>query len=490
MVIVRTLVVAACVAMSAPLLAQDTTPVKAERGAETTKSLYAPDRDYLRERLELMRRSQVPDFDRTKTQNGWPSFVRAVSSSRGAVALAASGPALKKWIEDGGQGGSRSYQDLLDAAAGLCKDATPELIAEGREFLDRFNASSLAFELDALTNEIAFVEGVTLESPAMFHLLPHLGDARQTARLCAARMSYASIMGDEKALVRAYANLLSLARACSYEGYLISTLVSNAIDSLAYQRLIEVLAAKPVSASTLRELLRASGASPRADWATAIDGERLCSLDTLNWVYTTSSFEMLDAMQSGNGNRIAGGIVGKLKSWAYAPREEALGKLDSFFLTAKQAFDADSAVATAAIAKSSTIANEIADSTRLAPASIIMPALVRAVQIERTTRTLRSGLRVVLAVELFRAEQGKLPESIDDLAEILGKEQPIDWEDPARLPPRYLKRDEARGYVVYSVGRDGTDDRGTRDAANPFGEPSKKAAADYILNWVEPPASK
>lgn len=480
----------ACWAGCVPAVAQEAKPAPGGQVAEAATSLYPADRAYLRERLELMRRTQVPDFDRVITSNGWPAFTRAVSASRGAVVFAASSPVVKQWVEDGGSNSGRSSQDLLDAAAGLRNDATPELIAEGRRFLDQFNSSNLAFELDALSNEVAFVASDMLESPAMLHLLPHLGDARQAARLCAARISYASIAGDEKALIRAFTNMQALAKACSHEGYMISSLVSNAIDNLACQRLTEVLAARPVSAATLRELLNVTEGSSRADWAVAIDGERLCTLDTLNWVYVTSNYKLLEAMQSSNGKRITDGIVGKLKSWGYAPREEALSKVDSYFLAIKPAFDADPVAAAAATSKAEGIAKEVNDSARLAPAAILIPTLVRAVQVERTTRTMRAGLRIVLAAEIYKAEQGKLPESIDDLAATIGKAPLVDWEDPARLPPRYAKRDGAPGYVVYSVGRDGTDNRGTRDAANQFGEPGKNEAADFILSWVEPPAGQ
>jgi|GEM_PF-4433810 len=466
-------------------VAQDSPVVTPAKPVTDTKSLYPPDRDYLQERMELVRRTQVPNFDPFNMSNGWPTFLRVVSGSRGAMVFATASPGVKAWIAAEPQG-SRSTQDLLDAASGLCKAATPELIAEGRRFLDQYNESPLAAELDMLADEPMFVPAGPMESPALLHLLPHLGDARQTARICAARMSYASIVGDEKALIRAYSNVLALSKPCSYEGYVISSLVSNAIDSLAYTRLTEVLRARPVSAATLRELLRVTEAAQRAEWSISLDGERLSSLDSLNWVYVTSNFKMFEKLSSPSKSKLGDGLMDRLRTWTFAPREESLAKLDEFFLSLRSAMDPDATVAADAVAKSEALVKELGESPRYYPASILMPAMVRTVQVERMTRTSRSGMRLILAIEAFRTERGELPKTIEELSGILGKEPLLDWHDPVRLAPRYKAIDAAPGYVVYSVGRDGIDHGGIRDGANPTGEAGKGSPADCILNWVEP----
>ena len=65
--------------------------------------------------------------------------------------------------------------------------------------------------------------------------------------------------------------------------------------------------------------------------------------------------------------------------------------------------------------------------------------------------------RTALAVERYRLATGQLPEDLSELVPSHLEEIPLDPFDGR--PLRYKKRDG--GYVVYSVGPDGTDDGGT-----------------------------
>ncbi len=66
--------------------------------------------------------------------------------------------------------------------------------------------------------------------------------------------------------------------------------------------------------------------------------------------------------------------------------------------------------------------------------------------------------RTGLAVERYRLAKGRLPETLTDLVpEYLGS-VPLDPFDGAALRYQPL----AKGFVVYSVGRDGWDDGGLR----------------------------
>ncbi len=64
-----------------------------------------------------------------------------------------------------------------------------------------------------------------------------------------------------------------------------------------------------------------------------------------------------------------------------------------------------------------------------------------------------------LAIERFRLAEGRLPDSLDELAPAFLDEVPVDPFDGQ--PLRYRRLDD--GYVVYSVGTDGQDDGGQDD---------------------------
>lgn len=75
------------------------------------------------------------------------------------------------------------------------------------------------------------------------------------------------------------------------------------------------------------------------------------------------------------------------------------------------------------------------------------------------------GTRALLAVELWRAEQGEYPASLDELTPRLLARMPMDPYTGELLRYRRLAEpdDLGRGYVLYSVGLDGVDDGGKED---------------------------
>src|SRR5690606_20862090 len=72
------------------------------------------------------------------------------------------------------------------------------------------------------------------------------------------------------------------------------------------------------------------------------------------------------------------------------------------------------------------------------------------------------GVRTVVAIELFRAETGRLPEGLDEVASLLDGDAPIDTFTTGR-PFIYNRADQpdGRDYLLYTVGADGIDNGGT-----------------------------
>ena len=100
------------------------------------------------------------------------------------------------------------------------------------------------------------------------------------------------------------------------------------------------------------------------------------------------------------------------------------------------------------------------------------------------------GVRLMLALEIYRDEQGGYPESLDALAPGILDAIP---EDPFAADGRFVYRridrssdEHGRGYLLYSVGADGVDDGGVIDEERPLRALSRKAnvGTDYVFNVV------
>ncbi len=75
---------------------------------------------------------------------------------------------------------------------------------------------------------------------------------------------------------------------------------------------------------------------------------------------------------------------------------------------------------------------------------------------EATSQAFSGMVTTALAVERFRLDRGRLPGQLQELTPQFLEAIPMDPFDGA--PLRYRRLD--RGYVIYSVGADGHDDRG------------------------------
>ena len=86
--------------------------------------------------------------------------------------------------------------------------------------------------------------------------------------------------------------------------------------------------------------------------------------------------------------------------------------------------------------------------------------------------------RIAIMIELYRREQGKLPESLAEL-EIAGQELPLDPFTGQDL----IYRPTDSGYLVYSLGEDRQDNGGPTKEPVPYGQPS-----DHGLRFrISPP---
>jgi hypothetical protein len=103
---------------------------------------------------------------------------------------------------------------------------------------------------------------------------------------------------------------------------------------------------------------------------------------------------------------------------------------------------------------------------------LTLPALARATVRDASHRARLRVVQTGLAIERYRlANGGRLPSTLDALVPKYLAAPPV---DPFTGEPLLFKA-RAQGYVVYSVGEDGSDDDGT---PLPSGSPAKKPPHD------------
>src|SRR5690606_11926205 len=96
------------------------------------------------------------------------------------------------------------------------------------------------------------------------------------------------------------------------------------------------------------------------------------------------------------------------------------------------------------------------------------------------------GTRLMLALEIYRAERGAYPERLDDLVPGVLAAVPTDPFSGRPYAYRLLSAGEAPGrwpYTLSSVGADGVDDAGSGDASRPYEAlRDSEKGTDFIVN--------
>jgi len=356
--------------------------------------------------------------------------------------------------------------------------------------IDYANQQGLLRELDAVAKAPRVV-WPKLRGPLIDSLFPALGQSRNLARMGAARMEIAAGRGEWDEFARAFEHTLGVSRACDAQGFLVSKLVSVAIDTLAVERARRIIAAGAVTEPALRRLLAAMDASPRVPFVDTIESERLGAMDTIQNGFT----------DDGNGDGML--ILTKLRTMSgeappSGPGSWRIINVAGLILPGKRAtiakgdelFDGLKAYAAASPAARKSLAfqpdrwvDELPH--KYAPLKVLAPALARPVATQDMRESLWNGTRVMIAVEIYKRLHGAYPDSLDQLIPDILREIPKDPFAPTGY--RYARLEPAQdpagaGYTLYSVGADGTDEQGAAGQSANSEYRSSMPNGDYRFN--------
>ena len=334
------------------------------------------------------------------------------------------------------------------------------------------------------------------EFPGLGMLLPQLAPLKQATRIIASDMMMAVEKADgERATCDAEA-IIALSIHAQEGRIVIGDLVGMSIRSIVVNRILMALEWKPntFTDSQLKRLQNALRSVPRALERPDFTYERLMFEDIVQRLYTDDGhgdgrfapqwkqLRLISALEGVSADKprattqftlLASWLSQPFAFYAIAGRKEALDHYDaSMKRWASQPNDSlNDTVTASAIADEKFVESMTAHGARFFLEGILMPALGKVVFYFQIDRANRDACVISIAAELYHRANGKWPASATDLAPLCNDNAPRDsWNGKL-----ILMETDANGFRMWSVGRDGVDNRGNL---------KKSTRVEDSVDWV------
>jgi hypothetical protein len=281
-------------------------------------------------------------------------------------------------------------------------------------------------------------------------LMPHLSDLRGTVRLlCLGTILHAE-RGEQESAVQALVSAFGVANSEASTPVLISQMVRQGGQSMALsalERLVNRTTLDEAHLTRLRAVI-AAAYDPNA-MARGIVGERCMGIEVLR-----------DPRATGLG--IAPVISTEGPSLLQLRAAQAVGLVDRLLVRYIDYVDRCLAALRLPPAERLEVVGELEREHREMveqhpKLTHFMPTMARFIRNDLAHMTKIQVAGVALAIERYRLANNRLPEQLTDLVPQFLETVPVDPYDGQVL--RYKRLDP--GFVVYSIGTDGTDDDGT-----------------------------
>ncbi len=431
-------------------------------------------------------------------ERAWPLYREAILAMRpwpdalvnrcpNPLLCAQHEPVLAGWIEEHAVNLALVREAASKPGMGLRVAASvPE---EDREFW---------LKLGAVTEEsLKEPQHSLFDGSVISALLPHLGEMRHIARLLSAEALLAAQAGDGDRATECVMAIARIAEHVPEIPFLINDLVGIALLTLACDtgsRLVHehegVLSSEDLQ--HLAHVLAVHGGGGRI--RVSLDGERASFHDFVQRAYSDDGsgngrlVAVLDMFEEGSvwmGPRprsLTNRAVGPLLMAASAQRHELLARFDGLLERFRAVGELPLIERRAAVA---TVEAEFGldrpdfwESNRFALVHLLTPSLTSVIAAGDIVTNRRDAVLAAIALELYRREHGSYPAT---LAELTPKHMPSVPEDRFVGRPMGYRLDEAGKPILYSVGNNGTDERGALST----GYESPRAANDAAAKWQE-----
>jgi hypothetical protein len=339
-------------------------------------------------------------------------------------------------------------------------------------------------------------------APLVQMMLPSLGQMRQMARVCAARMKLAADAGDGAEFARAYEEMLGLGRICTQQSFIIEHLVGYAITALANGELARCCIERRWDEGTLRacaEALERQGAR-MARLDLALEAERYSVLDTIQWTHTDdgrgSGRLILTALPMFTGGGAPGGTwLGKLAQYrivnlagvAYPSKKAVTARTNDYFNKVLNWYRASADARLQLKFHPDTAAEDLPE--RYVILRLLLPAMGKAIQSSTQHELGITGTRVLLAIELFRSRRDEYPETLHELVPEFLPGTPVDTNGVPLAYRRFSGGEDPHGraYILYALGEDRRDDGGKTNKNTWLALGPRGQGLDYVVNQPREP---
>lgn len=370
-----------------------------------------------------------------------------------------------------------------------------------REWIEEFRKSG-GFEDFARLPATPYAARPYSESgPLVLVLLPELAHSRQLARMNSARMKLAADAGDEAQRLAAFEEMLASARLLGAQTTLIDNLVAVAINALACLELRREIIERPPSPQAARDLLAAMDRQQLPPAAGAFNGERFATLDMIQRTFSddgNGDGVFLPAAAAGLGAEVSSsngfGVTPAEANRAFnvlgllqPGRRETAARANAIFDHFTKLAGMTRAERAALTGTDPTVGLE-----RFKILSLMVPAVGKALESNDQIASDLAATRIMLALEVHRAEHGGYPDSLAPLAPAILPVEPIDAVNGKTFGYRRLEAGAdpfGRAYLLYSCGPDGVDNGGNMGAAGdtPPVTPFKATGLlDFVYNQPRP----
>lgn len=292
----------------------------------------------------------------------------------------------------------------------------------------------------------------------LFHnlVIENLSEYRTLAYALNWRSRYKAYRGDIKSALEDCICLGKFGRHQEGKGLLIEQLVGIAIEAMAYESLSMILEKVDVDADTLKSIQgQLQNEYIRAQSIFNLNGEKVFLYDYIQRTFTDDG--------KGGGRMLARGAPVAVGDWktglwrfvslSYPDRRAVTAKVDTYFNLAQQSIN-ETPWQVHQKGEPGELKEVVKDSFFL---KLLAPAPSKLRQVGWRTKTMRSAMLTVLALNRYQKENGRYPNNLCTLVE-LGylKDMPNDPFSGSTLVYRKTEQD----FILYSLGENLQDNGG------------------------------
>lgn len=317
--------------------------------------------------------------------------------------------------------------------------------------------------------------------------------ARTLALALAAQMRIATTENNFNQCVSSFKQILTIANTCWHQPGLIDRLVGIAMLDFATRELRLELEENEFDESVCEELLEILNSVEIPPITLAIESEKLFIQDTMQWTFTDDgnnngymiATEDIGILEPNNENR---SLIEALASRFYfADRMTVDSMLDEFIHTVTS-LTSMSLIDRRANEELDQLYELIESNNRVRFLAILLPAFNRFLDQHSINQLQTQGTRLMLAIELYQARHGKLPNSLDDLVPNILEKLPVDPIHGGSFKYKLLENDpRGREFLLYSTGLDQKDNGGDFSRDDSYEAVSYHPSGyDFLINQRRP----